>query len=163
MKYIYNETGEKLSTKYAGTDEEFYLEFGEDIYISDTYLGEKAIVENGEIRAATRLDLILSGDAELNDGEYIENNELKYVKKPDEFHIWNLETNEWVYRKELEMRALGIEILRLETELSAEYDARDKAVDRGLKALENALSISIEKLTEKLEESYARLKELEDE
>ena len=47
MKYIYNQYGNRIATHHEGTEEELreqYKEAGK-IYISNEYLGEKAIVE----------------------------------------------------------------------------------------------------------------------
>ena len=45
MYYIYDKKGILISTQQAGTDKEFKQEFLENIFISNEYLGEKAIVE----------------------------------------------------------------------------------------------------------------------
>ena len=58
MKYIYDTTGDRISIKHIGTIEEFKQEFGNNIFISNVDLGEKAIIEDGTIRAMTRLDRI---------------------------------------------------------------------------------------------------------
>ena len=89
MKFIYDKKGNKLSTKLAGTEEEFKQEFGEDIFISDLVLGEMAIIENGIIRAMSRLDRINEKLEELQDGECIKDNEIIMVEKPNNFHFWD--------------------------------------------------------------------------
>ena len=161
MKYIYDENGNLLAKKHQGTDEEFYQEFGDEIFISDSDLGEKAIVENGTIRAMTRLDRINEKLEELQDGEYIKDNEIIIVERPNNFHFWDSKKNIWVYDQELEINALEEEIGTLEGEISGLYDELDKAVARKLKMREKRLNEEIEKLNEKIENKYKRYNELE--
>ncbi len=161
MRYIYDEKGNRLSIKLAGTDEEFYQEFGDGIFISDSDLGEKAIIEDGNIRAMTRLDRIKAKIEELQDGEYIKGNEIITVEKPNNFHFWDSKKNIWVYDQELEINALEEEIGTLEGGLSGLYDELEKAVARKLKMREKQLNEEIEKLNEKIENKYKRYEELE--
>ena len=163
MKYIYNQDGNKIATHHEGTEEELTLQYKniDKIYISDLDLGEKAIVENETIRAMTRLDRIKAKMEELQDGEYIKDNEIITVEKPNNFHFWDKKTNEWVYDKELEINALEEEIGTLEGEISGLYDELDKAVARKLKMREKQLNEEIEKLNEKIENKYKRYNELE--
>ena len=161
MRYIYDEKGNRLSIKLAGTDEEFYQEFGDGIFISDSDLGEKAIIEDGNIRAMTRLDRVLANEEKLQEGEYIKDGEIIMVEKPNNFHFWDSNLNVWVYDQELEINALNAEILSLENELLTKYDEYDKAVARKLKTLEKKLNSDIEELTQKIERKYIRIEELE--
>ena len=162
MKYIYDENGNLLAKKHQGTDEEFQMDYPEQkIYISDLDLGEKAIVEGEAIRAMTRLDKIKSKMEELRDGEYIKDNEIIMVEKPNNFHLWDSKKNIWVYDQELEINALEEEIGTLEGEISGLYDELDKAVARKLKMREKRLNEEIEKLNEKIENKYKRYNELE--
>ena len=161
MRYIYDKVGNKLSTKHIGIDEEFYQEFGNEIFISEKFLGEKAIVEGEAIRAMTRLDKIKSKMEELRDGEYIKDNEIIMVEKPNNFHLWDSKKNIWVYDQELEINALEEEIGTLEGEISGLYDELDKAVARKLKMREKQLNEEIEKLNKKIENKYKRYNELE--
>ena len=161
MKYIYDTTGNRISIKHIGTIEEFKQEFGNNIFISNVDLGEKAIIEDGTIRAMTRLDRINEKLEELQDGEYIKDNEIFTEEKPNNFHFWDTNLNKWVYDQELEINALNDEILSLENELLTKYDEYDKAVARKLKTLEKKLNADIEELTQKIEQKYIRLEELE--
>ena len=160
--YIYDEQGICIAVKLAGTREEFEKEFGSNIFISEIDLGDKAIIENGEVRAITRLDLILSGKLELLvEGEYVKDNEIIIVEKPNNFHFWDSKKSIWVYDRELEIKALEEEIGTLEGEISGLYDELDKAVARKLKMREKQLNEEIEKLNEKIENTYKRYNELE--
>ena len=162
MKYIYDENGNLLAKKHQGTDEEFQMDYPEQkIYISDLDLGEKAIVEGEAIRAMTRLDRIKSKMEELRDGEYIKDNEIITVEKPNNFHFWDGNKEEWVYDQKLEKSSLEEEIGTLEGEISGLYDELDKAVARKLKMREKQVNEEIEKLNEKIENKYKRYNELE--
>lgn len=159
--YIYDEQGICIAVKLAGTREEFEKEFGSNIFISEIDLGDKAIIEDGIIRGMTKYDLVHSGNAELLEGEYIEDKEIKYKKKPNNFHFWDSNKNEWVYDQELEKSFLEEEIGGLEGEISGLYDELDKATARKLKMREKQLNEEIEKLNEKIENKYKRYNELE--
>ena len=161
MKYIYDTTGDRISIKHIGTIEEFKQEFGNNIFISNVDLGEKAIIEDGTIRAMTRLDRINEELEELQDGEYIKDNEIIMVEKPNNFHFWDTNLNKWVYDQKLEKSSLEEEIGTLEGEISGLYGELDKAVARKLKMREKRLNEEIEKLNEKIENKYKRYNELE--
>ena len=161
MKYIYDTTGNRISIKHIGTIEEFKQEFGNNIFISNVDLGEKAIVEGETIRAMTRLDRINEKLEELQDGEYIKDNEIFTEEKPNNFHFWDTNLNKWVYDQKLEKSSLEEEIGTLEGEISGLYDELDKAVARKLKMREKRLNEEIEKLKEKIRNKYKRYKELE--
>ena len=165
--YLYDENGKVLKDnsgniikKLAGTMEEFEQEFKIKIFISEKFLGEKAIIENEKAREMTRLEKVLSGVEELQDGEYIKDNEIIMVEKPNNFHFWDSNLNKWVYDKELEINALEEEIGTLEGEISGLYDELDKATARKLKMREKQLNEEIEKLNEKIENKYKRYNEL---
>ena len=162
MKYIYDENGNLLSKKHQGTDEEFKLEFGEDVFISDEYLGELAIINNGKIRAITRLDRVKNKDEELIEGEYIKKDEIIKVEKPDNFHVWDIKKKKWIYDKDLEINSLyeitaGHEqsVQNLEKELK-------EAQENNRRALVRSLTTKIEILKEKITENYKKLDELEE-
>lgn len=163
MKHIYDESGKKIAEYFDSSSAEDiqkdYLD--KKIFISELDLGENAIIENDQIRAETRLDRILKGAEELQEGEYIEGKEIKYKEKPNNFHFWDSNKEEWVYDQELEIKALEEEIGTLEGELSGLYDELDKAVARKLKMREKQLNEEIEKLNKKIENKYKRYEELE--
>ena len=166
--YLYDKNGKILKDssgnimeKLAGTIEEFEQEFKIKIFISEKFLGEKAIIENEKAREMTRLEKVLSGVEELQDGEYIKDNEIIMVEKPNNFHLWDSKKNIWVYDQELEINALEEEIGTLEGEISGLYDELDKAVARKLKMREKQLNEEIKVLNEKIENKYKRYNELE--
>ncbi len=161
MRYIYDMMGIKIAAKHAGTNEEFYQEFGNEIFVSDSDLGEIAIIDNGKIRAITRLDRVKNKEEELTDGEYIKNDEILTVEKPDNFHIWDSKKKKWIYEKQLEIDFINSEILNKETDLNDLYDTLDKATARRLKALIAYTQHKIDKITEELETLENKLKELE--
>ena len=158
MKYIYDNIGELISIKYQGIDEEFKNEFGEDIYISDENLGEKAIIENNNLRAYTRVDRIKRNFEKLQQGEYIQNNKIIIIERPNNFHIWNPETNKWNYNKQLEVNSLNEELSDLESNLLSKYDELEKAITRKLKTLEKKLDTEIKELIILIDEKYSKLK-----
>ena len=127
MKFIYDKDGKRIAEYHDSASAEDiqkdYLD--KKIFISELDLGERAIIENDQIRAETRLDRVLNGTEELQEGEYIENKEIKYKEKPNNFHFWNSETKEWVYDQELEksfleeeLGSLELKIYNLEQEIS---------------------------------------------
>ena len=163
MKFIYDHNGRRIAEYFDSSSTEDiqkdYLD--KKIFISELDLGENAIVENDQIRAETRLDRVLNNTEELQEGEYIENKEIKYKEKPNNFHFWDSNKKEWVYDQELEKSFLEEEIGTLEGEISGLYDELDKAVARKLKMREKQLNEEIKKLNEKIENNYKRYKELE--
>ena len=162
MKYIYDESGKRIATHHEGSEEELRLQYKDKmIYISDNYLGETAVIEGDTARVKTEAEKVTDGERILQEGEYIENKEIKYKEKPNKFHFWDKKTNGWVYDQELEKSFLEEEIGDLEGELSGLYDELDKAVARKLKMREKQLNEEIEKLNEKIENKYKRYEELE--
>ncbi len=159
--YVYDKTGKYLNSFFEGTIEEIEEQEKQKIYTSNDYLGENAIVENDQIRAETRLDRILKGAEELQEGEYIEGKEIKYKEKPNNFHFWDTNLNKWVYDQKLEKSSLEEEIGNLEGELSGLYDELDKAGARKLKMRKKQLNEEIKVLNEKIENKYKRYEELE--
>ena len=160
MKYIYDKTGRYVD--FVQTDDiEMIQKQYSGMFILDNYIGEFGIVENGQIRSETRLDRILNKTEELQDGEYIKDNEIITEEKPNNFHFWDSKKNIWVYDKELEINALEEEIGTLEGEISVLYDELDKAAARKLKMREKQLNEEIEKLNKKIENKYKRYNELE--
>ena len=98
-KYIYSIDGIFLKSFLNGSDEEIRTQEGDNIYISESFLGEKAIVENDIIRSYTRLERIKENLEKLEDGEYIVSNEIINIKKPSIFHQWDTENKEWKLNK----------------------------------------------------------------
>ena len=165
--YIYNKALELIATPYITNEEEFienpkrfYPDYLEEHYYSFTKL-INPVIDGNELREMTRAERVGAGQEELQEGEYIEDEEIKYKEKPNDFHFWNNKKNEWVYDQKLEKSSLEEEIGNLEGELSGLYDELDKAVARKLKMREKQLNEEIEKLNEKIENKYKRYEELE--
>lgn len=97
-----------LQIIYAGiedhilTEEELKNQFKEELY-KDTTIFESdspfvgyPIRHNNTIRPATKVELIEMGYQELQDGEYIENDEVVTIKKPSWQYIWVKEQHKWL-------------------------------------------------------------------
>ena len=160
LKYMYDSKGNFIDSTPYGSDEDIKLQFQNCSYILESFLGEKAIIENDTIRAYTRLDKINDGLESLQEGEYIKDNEISYIEKPSNFHIWDNKTNKWNYDKQLEIKSLNEELANLESTLSSKYDELDKAISRKLKTLEKRLNAEIGKLSVMIDEKYIKLEEL---
>ena len=161
LKYMYDSKGNFIDSTPHGSDEDIKLQFQNCSYILESFLGEKAIIENETIRAYTRLDKILEGLETLQEGEYIKDNEIMYVQKPSNFHVWNNKTNTWNYDKQLEIKSLNEELADLEGALLIKYDDLDKAITRKLKTLQKRLNTEIEELSVLIDKKYSKLEELE--
>lgn len=161
LKYMYDSKGNFIDSTPYGSDEDIKLQFQNCSYILESFLGEKAIIENDTIRAYTRLDKINDGLESLQEGEYIKDNEISYIEKASNYHIWDSRVNMWNYDKESEINGLNEELANLESTLSSKYDELDKAISRKLKTLEKRLNAEIEKLSVMIDEKYIKLEELE--
>ena len=115
--YIYDKEGNYLNSYFEGTQEEIEKQENQNVFISENLIGEKGIIENGKVRAITRLDRIKAKEEELQDGEYVKDNEIIAVEKPNNFHFWDKNTNEWVYDQELEINLLEEELGSLELKI----------------------------------------------
>ena len=119
MKFIYDHNGRRIAEYFDSSSTEDiqkdYLD--KKIFISELDLGENAIVENDQIRAETRLDRILNNTEELQNGEYIENKEIKNKERPNNFYFWNINKKEWVYDQEVEKSFLEEELGSLELKI----------------------------------------------
>lgn len=56
------------------------------------------IIDNNEIREMTEYELVKNGKITLNEGSYLneENKTVITVQRPNDYSIWNTETNTWV-------------------------------------------------------------------
>ena len=68
-------------------------------YESDLPFIGYPILEENTIRPATIIELINLGIQELQDGEYIEGDELIRIEKPSWQYIWNKELKKWIPNK----------------------------------------------------------------
>ena len=115
-KYIYDEDCNFIRVVLEGKDEEIKEQFGKNIYISDKVLFNPTIDE-GDIREMRNSELINSGRIELLEGQYLEDEEIKYIVKPNKFYFWDSNKNEWVYDQEVEINSLEEELGSLELEI----------------------------------------------
>ncbi len=163
MKYIYDESGKKIAEYFESSSiediQKDYLD--KKIFISELDLGERAIVENDQIRAETRLDRILNNTEELQDGEYIENKEIKYKERPNNFHFWNINKKEWVYDQGLEINSLEEELGSLELKIyNLEQEITGLKKD-GKTFAAKKLEKEVAELDKKYQEKITRYEELE--
>ena len=159
--YIYDENCNLIKTYFDGAEYEIRRMEGQKVYLSDKVF-MNPIMERNQMREMTTSELIKNKIIELQEGEYLEKDEIITIEKPNNFHFWDTNLNKWVYDQELEKSSLEEEIGNLEGELSGLYDELDKAVARKLKMREKQLNEEIEKLNEKIENKYKRYEELED-
>lgn len=160
MKYIYDITGSRKSIKHIGTDEEFKLEFGEDIFISDIDLGENAIVEGNTIRAKTEVEKVNDGERHLQEGEYIDGDEIRVTPKPSDYHVWEKENNTWMHDKEKELSVLNNELEGIDKERFVREQTLKEAESQNRKFVIGGLKKEIAELTEDYNKKYARYEEL---
>ena len=163
MKHIYDESGKKIAEYFDSASAEDiqkdYLD--KKIFISELDLGENAIIEDGNIRAETRLDRIIKGTEELQEGEYVENGEIKYKGKPNNFHFWDSNKKEWVYVQELEIKALEEELGSLELKIyNLEQEIAGLKKD-GKTFAAKKLEKEVAELDKKYQGKMTRYKELE--
>lgn len=100
--YLYDNTGKFIDflhapLDYASNFDNYFKEYsGQEIYISEEKLSNP-ILENGNIREMTKLELVNNGVRVLTDGEYIEDGEIKYKEIPSDMMkpIWNKDKKEW--------------------------------------------------------------------
>ena len=111
--------------------EEIKQQEGEKIIISDIFLGEKVIIENEIIRAYTRIERIEEKLEELNEGDFIKENEIILIVKPSNLHIWNTKTKKWELNKEEYVKFLKKEIEKEKEKIienGFEYEINSKQV-----------------------------------
>lgn len=130
--HFYKETELKYSVYANNIDDvieapaNYYAEYTADMVISAVkYINP--VLENGNLREATREELVAKGvEIVLESGEIIENNKLIKIEQPSKYHTWN--GAEWVVDLE-EVKKTRIEELKR---------ARDKKISEDLE-VEGAL------------------------
>ena len=160
MKYIYDKNGKKIKEYFNITVEEAETAHGE-VFLSDVDHGEIAVIENSIVRAKTRLEKIRDKEEELQEGEYIRDNEIITAEKPNNFHFWDKNTNEWVYDQELEMNSLEEELGSLELKIyNLEQDIAGLKKD-GKTFAAKKLEKEVAELDKSYQEKMKRYNELE--
>lgn len=161
--FVYDKDGNRLEQYHQISEKEAKTIHGEDAILSEVDCGKNAVVENGVVRAKTRLEKILSGEEELQDGEYIENEEIVVVVKPSNYHYWNSETNEWIHDKELEINSLEEELGTLELNIFNKQNEIEVLKKVGKNFAAKKLEKEVAELEKLFEEKLARYEELEGE
>ena len=104
--YLYDKDGTLIGIYIAPSKEEF--EADKSRYCSEYIKGENyisydevknPIVENGNIREMKISELISTGKITLSDGQYLDNEEIKTIPKPNEYSKWDKDTRTWIEDK----------------------------------------------------------------
>ena len=153
--YIYDGSLKIIATPYITTETEFlevpkkfYPDFSDSHYYSFEKL-VNPVIDGNKLREMKRVELVLAGKEDLQDGEYIKNNEIVTVEKPNDFHFWDNNKNEWVYDQEVEINSLEEELGSLEMGI---YNFEQEI--KNLKEVGKTFSL---KKAAKLEEEVAEL------
>ena len=104
--YLYDKDGTLIGIYIAPSQEDFeankqrhcseYIE-GEN-YISYEEI-KNPIIENGNIREMKTSELVETGKITLTDGQYLENEEIKTVEKPNSYSKWDKDSHTWIEDK----------------------------------------------------------------
>lgn len=97
MQIIYQGVEDKILSEEEIKEqnkEELYKDT--TIFESDSPFVGYPIRENDTIRAATKVELVQLGYQELEDGEYIENDELIKIERPSWQYKWVSESKKWI-------------------------------------------------------------------
>lgn len=158
-KYIYDEDCNFIRVVFEGKDEEIKEQFGKNIYISDKALFNP-IIDKDRIREMKNSELIKSRRIELSEGQYLENEEIKYTEKPNNFHFWDRKKNEWVYDEQNEISTLEEELGTLELEIYNKQNEIKKLKEDNKIFAEKKLEKEVEELDKTYQEKLKRYKEL---
>ena len=104
--YVYAKNGNFVKSYFEGTQKEIEQQEGQKVFISNIDLGKTAIIENGAARVMTRLDRIKANEEILQEGEYIKDNEIITVERPNNFYFWDPVKKKWIYEKDREIEFL---------------------------------------------------------
>ncbi len=158
--YVYDKDCNLIKTYLDGTEEEIRAMEGQEVYLSDVVF-INPILDNENIREMKVTEMIKAGIIVLFDGQYLKNEEIVTVEKPNDFYSWDSKKHKWNYDKQFEINFLNNDLASLESTLLSKYDELDKAIARKLKTLEKRLNAEIKELTVLIEEKYIKLEELE--
>ena len=75
----------------------FYPDWDKEIMKSSTSLLSNPVLDEktGELREMTEIEKVKSGKTILQDGSYLEGEEIKTVTKPNEWSIWDKDSHTW--------------------------------------------------------------------
>ncbi len=159
MIWIYNKDGTYKDTLHMGTEEEIKTQYGE-VYTSEKYLGNQAVVESGTIRAKTNKEKLVDGELSLGDGQYInENGELTTIPQIP-YSTWDSIKNEWIYDKELEIEYLENQLGTLEESIFNKENEYKILVSQKKTFAAKKVKKEIEEMQSKFDELLARYEEL---
>ena len=111
--YLYDKNGNLIGIYLAPSKEEFEtdkLKYCSEYIEGETYISyveiNNAIIDNGVIREMKTSEKIKTGHITLSDGQYLENEEIKTVEKPNEYSAWDKENNKWIEDKAEKLKYL---------------------------------------------------------
>ena len=81
----------------------FYPDWNEETMKFSTSLLSNPVLDEktGELREMTEIEKVKSGKTILQDGSYLEGEEIKTVTKPNEWSVWDKNSNTWKVDKDL--------------------------------------------------------------
>ncbi len=87
----------------------FYPPYDNETMIYSLNELSNPIIDNNEIRETTHYELVKNGKLSLNDGEYLNETEktVMFIEKPNEWSIWDKNTNRWVEDTNLKNKKRG--------------------------------------------------------
>ena len=138
MKYIYDNEGNLITSVFDGTKEEIKKQYENCEFIEDRFLGKQAIINDGKIREITRLDRIKADEEELQDGEYIKDNKIMIINKPNDYYCWDSTQSKWIFDE-------NIKIYELKRKITVE---KEKIIENGFEVKINGKKL-VQKCREK--------------
>ena len=104
--YLYDKDKTLIGIYIAPSKEEFEadkLKYCSEYIEGENYISyeeiKNPIIENGNIREMKTSELISTGKITLTDGQYLDNEEIKTIEKPNSYSKWNKDTHEWIEDK----------------------------------------------------------------
>nr|DAT83335.1 MAG TPA: hypothetical protein [Caudoviricetes sp.] len=111
--FLYDSNGNLLGVYLAPSKEDFLADILK--YCSEYEEGvnywtfeeiKYPIMRNGKIEEKTLDELIKERIVFLNDGEFLENNEIKKIEKPNSYSVWDKDSNVWIEDKAEKLKYL---------------------------------------------------------
>lgn len=111
--FLYDSNGVLIGVYLAPSKEDFLTdilkycsEYEEGVNYWTFEEMKHPIVRNGKIEEKTLEELIKEGIVFLNDGEFLENNEIKKIEKPNSYSVWDKDSNVWTEDKAEKLKYL---------------------------------------------------------
>ena len=114
--YVYDKDCNLIKTYLDGTEEEIRAMEGKEVYLSEIVF-INPILDNENIREMKVTEMIKAGIITLFDGQYLKNEEIITVEKPNDFYLWDSKKKKWIYQKEWEQEALENELGELQIKI----------------------------------------------